>query len=67
MAEKTAMQKVIEHLRETYKLLPETEYELTNGLETEKQQIIEAHFDGAFNWASDLTPQQYFSQTYKQD
>ena len=32
--------------------------------ELEKQQIIEAYYDGECNWDSDKTAEQYYKETY---
>ena len=66
---KTAVQKIIEHLEETYVLTEETKYEFKKALNKEREQIETAFIDGddGRNNKTDFYAKQYYSQTFKND
>ena len=61
MANKTVMQKHLEWLKGRMVVSPQIESQL---LEKEKQQIIDAWYDGIHNWDKVKSAQDYYKETY---
>ena len=76
---KTAMQELIERLDKTEKQLDKENNLIMSsalyaakrmaleGLDKEKEQIIDAYTEGYTNWDSELTSVEYYNQTYNQN
>lgn len=63
---KTAVQKLIDHLKETYILTEETRCEFKKALEQEYDNIIDAFNEGVSS-EKYIDGHQYYSQTFKND
>ena len=62
----TAVEWLLKKISTEYRLVPNDDI-VEQAKEMEKEQIMEAWFDGTTNWDSESSSEQYYSETFKSE